>query len=76
MSDTPKTVSAKILRDFTDAGTERRFTAGKVETVTEGEFANFAAGGLVGVPDAAAQAATAETATPAATPETTPNKRG
>lgn len=67
MSETPKTVSAKILRDFTDAGTERRFTAGKVETLAEGEFANFAAGGLVEL---------AEIAAPAATPETTPNKRG
>lgn len=35
--------------------------------MTEGEFANFAAGGLVEL---------VETAAPAATPETTPNKRG
>lgn len=62
MSDTPTTVSATILRDFTDAGTERRFTAGKTETMTEGAFANFAAGGLV---------ALAQTTTPATTTTTT-----
>lgn len=67
MSETPKTVSAKILRDFNDAGTEKRFTAGETETLTVGEFANFKAAGLVEL---------VETAAPAATPETTPNKRG
>ena len=48
MSDTkPKMISAKATRDFTDAGTERRFEADKAHDFTEGEFANFAAAGLV-----------------------------
>jgi hypothetical protein len=67
MSETPKTVSAKILRDFNDAGTEKRFTAGETVEMLRGEYNNFAAGGLVEL---------VETAAPAATPETTPNKRG
>jgi len=55
MSDTkPKTIRAKATRDFTDAGTERRFDAGKAHDFTEGEFVNFAAAGLVEAVDTAA----------------------
>lgn len=48
----PKTIRARVLRDFNDAGTERRFTADKVVPLTEGEFDNFAAAGLVEPADA------------------------
>jgi len=55
MSDTkPKTIRAKPTRDFTDAGTERRFDADKAYDFTEGEFVNFAAAGLVEAVDSAA----------------------
>ncbi len=46
MSDT-KTKRAKILRDFNDAGTETRFTAGAIVNLTEGEFVNYKTAGLV-----------------------------
>ena len=48
MSDT-KTKRAKIVRDFTDAGTETQFTAGATVEMTEGAFANYLAAGLVEV---------------------------
>ena len=55
MSDTkPKTIRAKPTRDFTDAGTERRFDGGKTHDFTEGEFVNFTAAGLVAAVDTAA----------------------
>lgn len=59
MSDTeaPKK-SAKVLCDFKDAGTLRSFTAGHTVEITEGEYANYAAAGLVGDPDAAEAAPT------------------
>ena len=41
------TKSAKVVRNFKDAGTERHFTAGETVDLTPGEFANYAAGGLV-----------------------------
>ena len=44
MSTTKK---AKVLRDFKDAGTEKSFAAGETVDVTEGEFINYAAAGLV-----------------------------
>lgn len=44
-----KTVRAVPVRDFTDAGTTRNFTAGEAVDLTEGEFANFEAAGLVTV---------------------------
>lgn len=62
MSDTEtqtQTKSAKVLRDFTDAGTNRSFVAGKTVEITEGEFDNYAAAGLVGEPDATPAAAPA-----------------
>jgi len=60
VSDTEtKTVRAKILRDFTDAGTERSYTAGDIIEVSEGVFGNYEAARLV-------EAAPAET--PAETP--------
>ncbi|GEM_PF-1293973 len=42
-----KTKKAHILRDFNDAGTERRFTAGSTVDLDEGTYANYAAAGLV-----------------------------
>ena len=42
-----KTVSAKVLRDFNDAGTERPFSQGATIEITPGEFANYEAAGLV-----------------------------
>lgn len=39
--------SAKVVRNFKDAGTERQFTAHETVDLTPGEFANYAAGGLV-----------------------------
>ncbi|WP_153007994.1 hypothetical protein [Sphingomonas yabuuchiae] len=56
-TDTPKK-SAKVLRDFKDAGTLRSFTQGTTVDITEGEYANYAAAGLVGEPDAAEAAPT------------------
>lgn len=41
------TKNAKVIRDFKDAGTERSFTAGKTVELTDGEFINYAAAGLV-----------------------------
>ncbi|SEQ60495.1 hypothetical protein [Sphingobium sp. YR768] len=41
------TKKAKVLRDFKDAGTEKTFAAEAVVDLTEGEFANYAAAGLV-----------------------------
>jgi hypothetical protein len=46
MDDT-KTVRAKILRDFNDAGLERRFDAGDVAELPKGVFDNYRAAGLV-----------------------------
>ena len=46
MSET-KTVRAKILRDFKDAGDERQFTAGETLEIGEGAFGNYHAAGLV-----------------------------
>ncbi|WP_156363998.1 hypothetical protein [Sphingomonas sp. Leaf198] len=48
MSDTEtKTVKATVTRDFTDAGSEKRFTAGTTINITAGEFGNYSAAGLV-----------------------------
>ena len=46
MSDT-KTVRVKVLREFNDAGAERRFNAGDVVDIGEGTAANYQAAGLV-----------------------------
>lgn len=48
MSDTaaPKK-KAKILREFFDAGTEKRYFAGKEAEFAEGEFENYRVAGLV-----------------------------
>jgi hypothetical protein len=42
-----KIVRAVPVRDFSDAGTERRFTSGQAVDLTEGEFENFRIAGLV-----------------------------
>lgn len=48
MSDTTKTVSARILHDFRDDGTKKSFTAGdKTVSLDEGTFENYKAAGLV-----------------------------
>lgn len=60
MSDTPKTVSARILRDFRDDGTKKSFaTDDKPVSLDEGTFENYKAAGLV-------EAATETKAKPAA----------
>lgn len=51
MSD-PKKVSAFIIRDFNDAGTEENFTAGSVVQIEEGRFTSFKFAGLVRTPTA------------------------
>ena len=52
MADTPKTRKAFVVSDFNDAGTEREFKKNATIDVTEGEFANYAAAGLVREPGA------------------------
>ena len=44
MSTTKK---AKVLRNFNDAGTNKRYATGEAIDLTEGEFTNYAAAGLV-----------------------------
>ena len=44
MSTTKK---AKVLRNFNDAGTNKRYAAGEAIDLTDGEFTNYAAAGLV-----------------------------
>ncbi|KTF70696.1 hypothetical protein ACNFJ7_02220 [Sphingomonas sp. HT-1] len=39
------------LKAFRDAGTKKRFAAGKTYDFTEGEFANYEAAGLIASPD-------------------------
>lgn len=39
------------LKAFRDAGTKKRFAAGKEFSFTEGEFANYEAAGLIVAPD-------------------------
>ena len=46
MSDT-KIKRAKIVRNFNDAGTDARFTAGDTVELSEGAFINYHAAGLV-----------------------------
>ena len=46
MSDEKK-VSAFIINDFRDAGTEEEFTAGATAPISEGAFKNYEAAGLV-----------------------------
>jgi len=50
MSD--KKVSAFVVRDFNDAGTSERFTAGSIAEISEGAFGNYSAAGLVRAPTA------------------------
>lgn len=52
MSTTKK---AKVLRDFRDAGTGREFKAGDRPELTDGEFINYEAGGLVEAASSAAK---------------------
>lgn len=51
MSTTKK---AKVLRNFNDAGTNKRYAAGETIDPTDGEFTNYAAAGLVEAASAAA----------------------
>lgn len=44
---TDKKVDAYIERDFKDAGTEQQFQGGKIEPISEGQFINYEAAGLV-----------------------------
>ena len=54
-------------RDFTDAGTTRRFERGaKIEECSDGEIGNYAAAGLASTDEPKADAA--ETAAPPAPP--------
>lgn len=39
-----QTVTAYITKNFTDAGTEQRFTKGEVRPIDAGAFGNYAAG--------------------------------
>lgn len=55
MSDTEQKKSGKVTREFTDAGTDRRFEAGTTHEFTQGEFLNFHAAGLIEAPDAPAE---------------------
>lgn len=41
---------AYIIRDFNDAGTEERFTGGKIVPIDAGSFENYRAAGLVRTP--------------------------
>lgn len=43
---------AFVISNFNDAGTEKNFKAGSTIELTEGEFTNYAAPGLVREPDA------------------------
>ncbi len=48
MSDTEqKTVRVLVKRDFNNAGTEQQFTAGEEHDVTQGDYVNYRAAGLV-----------------------------
>lgn len=47
-----KKVSAFIIKDFRDAGTEEVFHAGSVASIDEGAFANYQVAGLVRKPTA------------------------
>ncbi|GLT00128.1 hypothetical protein GCM10007897_15120 [Sphingobium jiangsuense] len=49
---TDKTKKAFVISSFRDAGTERRFEAGTTPDLTEGEFINYKAAGLVRAPTA------------------------
>lgn len=53
---TDKTIKAAVLKNFKDAGTGAQFTKGDVVDLTEGQFGNYAAAGLVSEPDAEAKA--------------------
>ncbi|WP_419827660.1 hypothetical protein [Sphingomonas sp.] len=57
MADTQKTRKAFVISGFNDAGTGREFKKGATVDVTEGEFANYAAAGLVREPGADDKAA-------------------
>ena len=57
-----KTVKAVVLKDFRDAGSEREFAKDATVDVTEGEFTNYAAAGLVRDPGAKADPAPVATA--------------
>ncbi|TCD04276.1 hypothetical protein EYB45_08490 [Erythrobacteraceae bacterium CFH 75059] len=47
MADKEKGRRATFVRDITDAGSGKTFTANSTVTLTEGEYANYAAAGLL-----------------------------
>ncbi|HEY9581113.1 MAG TPA: hypothetical protein VIR65_14765 [Rhizorhapis sp.] len=49
---TEKMKKAFIVRNFKDAGTEKKFTAGATVDLPEGVFRNYEAAGLVRSPNA------------------------
>jgi transcription antitermination factor NusG len=51
MSDQKK-ISAFVISDFGDSGTEEKFKAGDIVSIAEGSFANYEAAGLVRKPTA------------------------
>lgn len=72
---TDKTVDAFIERDFKDAGTEQHFEGGKVQPLTEGQFINFKAAGLVRVPTEDEAKAAKEAEKPTAATKTDPETK-
>lgn len=48
----PKMRRAHVQKKFKDVGTGKSFEAGKRPMITEGEFLNYAAAGLIKDPDA------------------------
>lgn len=60
--------SAFIISNFNDAGTGATYTAGKIESIGEGEYGNYAASGLVREPTEAELKAAEKDAAPASPP--------
>jgi hypothetical protein len=58
MSD--KKISAFIIRDFKDAGTEQSYKQGGIQDIPEGQFINYEAAGLVRRPTADDKSAAAK----------------
>lgn len=52
-----KTVNATVVRNFKDDGTKKRFKEGEPVTLTEGQFINYEAAGLVKASASAAKTA-------------------
>jgi len=56
VSTAPKIKAGVPVRDFSDAGTGKSFSAGKSHDFELGEHANYLAAGLIADPDAKAPA--------------------